>query len=331
MLFRSRNCRNIAVANGNKNGVGLSSNITEPLLTESCNASNLIGGDEFRLKFFPLPGSNDYEENTSTHRVIADLKLTEVDTDFLSLSISQYSSRPKVSVNALPFDYSCGGYSSSIKEFVDAINETASFNSACGTINNDQFELYHCFVPTTSALHCNENVPFTPINENQIPFDNWYASEGNNQPHSGINYGNLAFISQEVFADELPNGHSVFRDNLQNNASFNFGKTGLQVLPSTIIENNSTVSIGALGESHSSYNSIVFPDDEVSIETAIDCGSGSVDIQENGTLQIGDASGTVHAALTVQESTTINLNLNGQLIIYPNGSLVLQKIGRAHV
>jgi hypothetical protein len=319
-----QNCRNIAVSNGNKNGIGLTTNITEPLLTESCNASNLIGGDEFRLKFFPLPGSNDYVENTSTHRVIADLKLTEIDIDFLNLSISQYSSRPKISVNALPFDYSCGGYSSSIKDFVDAINETASFNSACGTINNDQFELYHNFVPTSSALHCNANMPFTAINEDEIPFDNWYAPEGNNQPHSGINYGNLAFLAQEVFADELPNGHSVFRLNMENNTAFNFGKTGLQVLPSTIIDNNAVVSIGMLGESQSAQNSIVFPGDEVSIETGIDCGSGSIDIQGNGKLQIGDATGTVYASLHVQETTTINLQDNGTLFIHPNGQLVLQ-------
>ncbi len=319
-----QNCRNIAVANGNKNGIGLSTNITEPLLTESCNASNLVGGDEFRLKFFSIPGSNDYVENTSTHRVIADLKLTEIDIDFLSLSISQYSSRPKISVNALPFDYSNGGYSSSVKDFVDAINETASFNSACGTINNDQFELYHNFVPTSSALHCNANMPFTAINEDEIPFDNWYAPSGNNQPHSGINYANLAFLAQEVFADELPNGHSVFRLNMENNAAFNFGKTGLQVLPSTIIENNSVVSIGALGESQSGQSSLVFPGDEVSIETGIDCGAGSIDIQENGTLQIGDSSGTVHASLRVQASTTINLHTNGMLFIQPNGNLILE-------
>lgn len=319
-----QNCRNIAVANGNKTGIGLSTNITEPLLTESCNASNLVGGDEFRLKFFPIPGSNDYVENTSTHRVIADLKLTEIDIDFLSLSISQYSSRPKISVNALPFDYSCGGYSSSIKDFVDAINETASFNSACGTINNDQFELYHNFVPTSSALHCNANVPFTAINEDDIPFDNWHAPSGNNQPHSGINYANLAFLAQEVFADELPNGHSVFRINTESGGSFNFGKTGLQVLPSTIIENNTVVSIGDLGESQSSQNSIVFPGDEVSIETAIDCGAGSVDIQENGMLQIGDATGLVLASLLIQESTSINLHTNGMLFIQPNGTLILE-------
>jgi len=320
-----QNCRNIAIANGNKNGIGLSTNITEPLLTESCNASNFVAGDEFRLKFFPIPGSNDYVENTSTHRVIADLKLTEVDTDFLNLSISQYSSRPKISVDALPFDYSCGGYSSSIKDFVDAINETASFNSACGTINNDQFELYHNFVPTSSALHCNTNMPFSSINEVEIPFDNWYAPSGNNQPHSGINYANLSFLAQEVFADELPNGHSVLRMNLENGANFNFGKIGLQVLPSTVIENNSVVSIGALGESQSSQNSLVFPGDEVSIETSMDCGSGSIDIQESGTLQIGDASGTVHASLRVQESTSVNLHTNGLLFIQPNGSLILEQ------
>ena len=319
-----QNCRNIAIANGNKNGIGLSTNISEPLLTESCNASNLISGDEFRLKFFPIPGSIDYAENTTTHRVIADLKLTEVDTDFLSVAISQYSSRPKISVTALPFDYSCGGYSSSIKDFVDAINETAAFNSACGTINNDQFELYHNFVPTSSALHCSANEPFTSINEDQIPFDNWYAPSGNNQPHSGINYANLAFLAQEVFADELPNGHSVFRMNLENGANFNFGKSGLQVLPSTIIENNSVVSIGALGESQSSLNSIVFPGDEVTIETGIDCGSGSIDIQSNGTLQIGDNSGNVHATLNVRASTTINLNANGMLFIQPHGNLILE-------
>jgi hemolysin-activating ACP:hemolysin acyltransferase len=319
-----QNCRNIAVANGNKNGIGLSTNITEPLLTESCNASNLVDGDEFRLKFFPIPGSNDYVENTSTHRVVADLKLTEVDLDFLSISISQYSARPMVSVNALPFDYSCGGYSSSIKDFVDAINETASFNSACGTINNDQFELYHNFVPTSSALHCNTNMPFTAINEIEIPFDNWYAPSGNNQPHSGINYGNLAFIAEEVFADELPNGHSVFRMNVENGSNFNFGNSGLQVLPSTTIENNSVVSIGALGESNSSLNSLVFPGDEINIETGIDCGQGSVDIREGGALHIGDTAGTVNASLHVQQTTTINLQDNGTLFIHPNGQLILE-------
>jgi hypothetical protein len=317
-------CRNVAVANGNKHGVGLSANSTSPLLLESCNATNLLSGDEFRLKLFPLPGSTNDSESTEAFHILADLKLTEIDFDFLSVSISQFSSKPKVSASALPFDYSCGGYSSSIKDFVDAINETASFNNACGTINNDQFELYHNFVPTSSALQCSSNLPFTAINEIEIPFDNWYAPSGNNQPHSGINYANLAFLAQEVFADELPNGHSVFRMNVENGASFNFGKTGLQVIPSTIIENNSVVSIGTLGESNSSLNSLVFPGDEINIETGIDCGQGSVDIREGGSLQIGDATGTVNASLHVQETTTINIQDNGTLFIHPNGQLILE-------
>jgi hypothetical protein len=317
-------CRNIAVANGNKYGIGLNSNPGIPLLSESCNATNLLSGDEFRLKLFPLPGSTNDSESTDAFHILADLKLTEVDVDFLSISISEYSSKPKVSASALPFDYSCGGYSSSIKDFVDAINETSSFSNACGNINAEQYQLYHNFVPTTSALLYSDNAPFTPISQGAIHFDNWYAPSGNNQPHSGINYGNLAFIAEEVFADELPNGHSVFRMSTENGGSFNFGKTGLQVLPSIIIENNTVVNIGALGESQSSQNSIVFPGDEVSIETGIDCGAGSVDIQENGMLQIGDSTGLVQASLLVQESTSINLHTNGMLFIHPNGTLILE-------
>ena len=319
-----KKCRNIAIANGNKYGIGLNTNAGSPLLLESCNATNLLSGDEFRLKLFPLPGSTNDSESTDAYHILADLKLTEIDFDFLSISISQYSSKPKVAASALPFDYSCGGYSSSIKEFVDAINETASFSNACGNISAELYQMNHNFVPTKSALLCFNNIPFTPVNENEIPFDNWYAPVGNNQPHSGINYGNLAFIAQEVFVDELPNGHSVFRMNTENGDSFNFGKTGLQVLPSTIIENNTVVSIGALGESQSSQNSIVFPGDDVSIETGIDCGAGSVDIQENGTLQIGDATGFVQASLLIQESTSINLHTNGMLFIQPNGTLILE-------
>jgi len=319
-----KHCRTIAIANGNKNGIGLNTNPGTPLLLESCNATSILSGDEFRLKLFPLPGSTNDSESTDDYHILADLKLTEVDFDFLSMSISEYSAKPKVSAAALPFDYSCGGYSTSIKEFVDAINESTSFSNACGNISSDFFQLYHNFVPTTSALHCSVNQPFTAINEEEIPFDNWYAPSGSNQPHSGINYGNLAFLAQEVFADELPNGNSVFRMNTENGGSFNFGKTGLQVLPSTIIENNTVVSIGALGESQSSQNSIVFPGDEVSIETGIDCGAGSIDIQENGTLQIGDSSGTVHASLYVQESTTVNLQDNGTLFIHPKGQLILE-------
>lgn len=319
-----KTCRNIAIANGNKNGIGLSSNTSQPLLTETCNATILLGGDEFRLKLFPLPGSNNYPENTSTQRVIADLKLSEIDYDFFSISVAQFTAKPKVSVNALPFDFSCGGYSSSIKEFVDAVNANSTFNNSCGTINSDQFALYHNFVPTTSALKCNANSTFSAINSNEIPFDNWYAPSSNNQPHSGINYGNLAFIAQEVFADELPNGNSVLRMNLDNGLNFNFGKTGLQVLPSIIIENNSLVSIGSIGESNSSLNSIVFPGDEILIETGIDCGGSNVFIRESGTLQIGDASGTVNATLRVQENTTINLENNGNLTIYPNSQLILE-------
>ena len=317
-------CRNIAVSNGNKHGIGLNASSGTPLLLESCNATNLLSGDEFRLKLFPLPGSTNDSESTNAFHILADLKLTEIDFDFLSISISEYTSKPKVSASALPYDYSCGGYSSSIKDFVDAINETPSFNNACGYISSDIYQTYHNFVPTTSALLCSNNNPFTPIVTSQIPFDNWYAPVGNNQPHSGINYGNLAFIAQEVFADELPNGHSVFRINTENEGSFNFGKTGLQVLPSTIIENNTVVSIGALGESQSAPNSIVFPGDEVSIETGIDCGPGSVDILENGVLQIGDPSGTVHASLRVQTSTTINLHTSGMVFIQPNGNLILE-------
>jgi hypothetical protein len=319
-----KKCRNIAVSNGNKHGTGLNASPGTPLLLESCNATNLLSGDEFRLKLFPLPGSTNDSESTDAFHILADLKLTEIDFDFLSISISEYSSKPKVSASALPYDYSCGGYSSSIKDFVDAINETPAFNNACGSISSDIYQSYHNFVPTTSALLCANNNPFTPINASEIPFDNWYAPEGNNQPHSGINYGNLAFIAEEVFADELPNGHSVFRMNTENGGSFNFGKTGLQVLPSTIIENNSVVSIGALGESQSSQNSIVFPGDEVSIETGIDCGTGSVDIQENGVLRIGDATGLVQAFLLIQESTSINLYTNGVLFIQPNGTLILE-------
>ncbi len=317
-------CRNIAIANGNKNGIGLNSNPGTPLLLESCNATNILSGDEFRLKLFPLPGSTNDSESTDDYHILADLKLTEVDFDFLSMSISEYSAKPKVSASALPFDYSCGGYSTSIKEFVDAINENSSFNNACGNISSDFFQLYHNFVPTTSALHSNVNEPFTAINGEEIPFDNWYAPSGNNQPHSGINHGNLAFIAEEVFADELPNGHSVFRMSVENGSIFNFGKTGLQVLPSTIIENNALVSIGAIGESHSSLNSLVFPGDEVDIETGIDCGQGSIDIREGGSLQIGDANGNVNATLHVQETTTINLQDNGTLFIHPNGKLILE-------
>lgn len=319
-----KHCRNIAIANGNKNGIGLSANPGTPLLLESCNATSLLSGDEFRLKLFPLPGSTNDSESTDDYHILADLKLTEVDFDFLSMSISEYSAKPKVSASALPFDYSCGGYSTSIKEFVDAINENSSFSNACGNISSDIFQLYHNFVPTTSALHSSVNQPFTAINEEEIPFDNWYAPSGSNQPHSGINYGNLAFIAQEVFADELPNGHSVFRMNVENGSNFNFGTTGLQVLPSTVIENNAIVSVGALGESHSSVNSLVFPGDEVNIETGIDCGQGSIDIREGGSLHIGDTNGTVNARLHVQETTTINLQTNGTLFIHPNGQLILE-------
>lgn len=319
-----KKCRNIAIANGNKNGIGLVANAGTPLLLESCNATNILSGDEFRLKLFPLPGSTNDSESTDDYHILADLKLTEVDLDFLSISISEYSSKPKVSASALPFDYSCGGYSTSIKEFVDAINENSSFSNACGNISSDFFQLYHNFVPTTSALHSSVNEPFTAINEEEIPFDNWYAPSGNNQPHSGINYGNLAFIAEEVFADELPNGHSVFRVNVESGLNFNFGQSGLQVLPSTIIENNSVVSIGAIGESHSSLNSLVFPGDEINIETGIDCGQGSVDIRDGGALKIGDATGTVHALLHVQETTNINLQDNGTLFIHPNGQLILE-------
>ena len=317
-------CRNIAVSNGNKHGIGLNASPGTPLLLESCNATNLLTGDEFRLKLFPLPGSTNDSESTDDFHILADLKLTEIDFDFLSISISQYSSKPKVSASALPFDYSCGGYSSSIKDLVDAINETPSFNNACGSISSDIYQTYHNFVPTTSALLCANNNPFTPINASEIPFDNWYAPSGNNQPHSGINYANLAFLAQEVFADELPNGHSVFRMNIENGSNFNFGNSGLQVLPSTIIENNSVVSIGALGESHSSLNSLVFPGDEVNIETGIDCGQGSIGIREGGSLHIGDTSGVVNAKLTIQETTTINLENNGTIFIHPNGQLILE-------
>jgi hypothetical protein len=62
----------------------------------------------------------------------------------------------------------------------------------------------------------------------------------------------------------------------------------------------------------------------VSIETGIDCGTGSVDIQENGVLRIGDATGLVQAFLLIQESTSINLYTNGVLFIQPNGTLILE-------
>ena len=317
--------RNIAIANGNAQE-GLDYDAGSELMNVHCNVTGLLSGDEFRCVMYPLPGSSNYTENTSWSSVISDNKYTEVDISWLGVEAYMVSGAQLFSNTAKPYDYANGGYSSSIEEFVEALNATADFTGNCGQINADQFKTRHCFVPTYSALAMSDRTVFEDVSNGTTPFANYKVALSGNEEHTNLSYHNLQFIAHEVMGMEYDNGQSVWQDAVTNHWDFNFGSSGDQQLPCTEIA-NMVVSIGELGNTYNDGNSQIDEGNTCVVELYGECGSTILDMQLGSTLQVGTEGGTVNAELVVVDGTTLVMEAGSNLLVHPGGTLRIQSGG----
>lgn len=317
--------RNIAIANGDAE-VGLDYEAGSEMMDVHCNVTSLLPGDEFRCIMYPLPGSSNYVENTSANWVISDNKLTQVAISWSGIESASWSDAAVFATTAKPFDYANGGYSTSVKEFVNALNAASDFSGSCGQINQDQFKLRHCFVPTYSSLAMSDRTVFENVHNGTTPFADYILPVSGNEPHTKLTFYNLSFIAREVMGMEYSNGTSAWADAVSEHWNFNFGSTGVGQMACAALS-DMVVSIGEIGISYNEQGGSVAAGNSITIELFSGCASSVLDMLDQSTLQIGSVSGEVNAELVVVDGTSIDLEIGSSLIVYPSGTLRIQSGG----
>ncbi|MFM7104083.1 MAG: esterase/lipase family protein, partial [Flavobacteriales bacterium] len=257
-------CRKIAVTNGSLTGAyqkdqdGNTNSHYDHLLSYNCDALPCAPGPEARFFMTPSCGDpwySDYNGNQSngSSNVSAQVVLSEISYEnatngatvgglfggiisgalgaatgalcFPDQQITTYWSPA-----SLPnYDYAPGGYSNSLVEIIEGVNEEGTLiGSGCPAISDDNGNLFHCFIPTASALGVSGVGLYDNLDEildahpELCPFDAFAGPVSFNQPHTHLSWENMRFLLDEITGGENAIGNPLIPDNLIGE-TFNYG------------------------------------------------------------------------------------------------------------
>ena len=364
-------CRKVAVTNGSLTGSyqkdqdGNTNSHYDHLLSYNCDALACAPGPEARFFMTPSCGDpwyNDANGNQSsaTSNVTAQVILSQLSIEngftgaaigglfgglvggllggaagvlcFPDQQITTYSSPA-----SLPnFDYAPGGYSNSLVEIIAGINADGSLNDGgCPNIADDNGNLFHCFIPTASALGVTgvglfDNLDnLLELNPELCPFDAFIGPQSFNQPHTHLSWENMRFLLDEITGGENAMGDPLIPDNLIGQ-TFNYGKAGYHELAAVNVSGNGRICInqhlplryGNAGESYPADNS------HFEISTASGCSAASTQILNGGKLEIGDPTYPHSATLNIRKNGVVRISSGGSLTVYSGSNLKIHNGGK---
>lgn len=356
-------CRTVGIANGNITGLGLAHDFPghyeedEPMLDYNCEKTATLLGPEARL--FIMPTSGDpyysdwwgYQSNSNSHATVS-IALTEAAIEEWSLGdmISPWEGAPLlnatfsvktkwffyVPANQPNFDYAPGGIRNSMKLFVDAVNNSRKLqNGECNEIT--EYNKYHCFIPTASALGLTGLSPFEniktylQIHPEEIKFDRIFGPEGANEGHSMISVANLEIFKSEIFLGEDPDDYTPllpfdFTSQSQNDGIFNYGIDGFNYIRSTHIHNGGQVYVNKNQILHYGLNGESSPQEGIfKITTWSGCAASDILVDNLGKLEIGDVDNTRRAELMLRPDSKLTIGELGTLRINPGSKIIIEK------
>jgi hypothetical protein len=312
--------RNVAIANGNLDGVGLGFSFAQSLLHYDCEFWPF--GSVFQVSFNESP---DPQTNILAHTI----KQT---------GLSNTLEFPVVVNYELPrYDNAPGGMRTSVLELVNEINAVLPYSNlpaGCGqSIQSFEFEPNHCFIPSVSALampvdelylHIGDDLALNP---NLTPFDavmGGGSMDGyNNEYHSQVTAENIAFILEQIalLTNPLP---PTLTELSTNSGLFNFKRLEHRTLYDVTVKDGGTITVnsGELSAFADDPNEVLLNGTHIRLNT-YDCGAQVV-IGNNGLLEIGDPSVGNTAHVVINPTSTLTVESGGEIRVQAGSALVLE-------
>ncbi len=367
-----KNCRKVAIANGNILGHGLEHDLGpsygyyERLLGYTCDLSDLVegaGANTPEVVFYMAPACGDpwynddwgimstlandisskavitvpfynfHYSNSGFFNSIGNL-WNDLNNSFRSHTLRKTYWVPDQTANN---DYAPGGFRNSVEEFVTKINDSNALqDGGCLPMSADDYNSYHCFVPTASAF----GIADVPNNENMYlwinahpnlaHFDLYYGPSAANEPHTYISEENLDIILTEILGGEDPaNGSPLLPLDFSstiNGGVFNFGKSSFTYLRGIYIHSGGHVFINRSIPFHFGdvLTEIPLINSRFKITTWSGCAASDILIDNNGRLEVGDPNGTSTAELRCKSESRITVGTDGYFIVHPGSTVIFE-------
>ncbi|MFM7814121.1 MAG: hypothetical protein ACKO66_06355, partial [Flavobacteriales bacterium] len=352
--------RKIAVTNGSLTGSvqldqhGYVNANHDAVLNYNCDLTPCSPGPEAKFLLMPSNGDpwfNDNWGNQSTpeQTVCSQIVRSELSAESMANSfgylgifgflLSTFCMPEKeVSTYYTPaqfpnWDYAPGGYRNSIGEFIDAVNATGALQSAsCSSIDENNANMLHCFIPTASALGIATEDPYLHLanylqmHPEACPFDSYFGPYGSNQPHTQLTPENMAYLLLEITGGEAPNGSPILEESLSDNQLFNFGFAGCYEVPSLEIFNGARLLINAHQPFQFQNDFNWMPDwgSNFRMTTKRGCSPSMLHAFNQGTIELGDANGETTGELRMVNGSAMVLHDGGRLIVHPGSTLIVE-------
>ncbi len=343
--------RNIGIANGSLNGSGLAAQYLghyspdEPIISYTCEAFATWSGPEGRI-FMANSGGDPYYnqegiESNSSSNVSVHIKSTDAKATFLrwqnllflpsALFLPEVEHKTaRVPANAVSWDYAPGGYRTTAKDFVDAVNASEKLKPPCNPIT--EYLKRHCFIPTSSALGIQTSNPFLNCadyflnNPNHQLFDRIIAPENTNEPHTYISEENLAFILEELLIGETQDGSPLVPLEFTSGI-FNYGREGFNYLRGIHVTSGARLAVNSEYELHYGLDNWGYPANNThfKLNTLSHCAGSHVLIDHGGTLEMGSQNLQTTAELKLLPESSLTIGSEGHLKLHPGSSIVIER------
>lgn len=334
--------RSIAIANGNLNGQGLPFNDGVHLLDYSCSLGSI---DFFKLLIISTGGDPFNSNSTPANNVISHNVYSQVQNcsgffDCLSgpvFVMNSWEVWNYLPVNAPRLDNAPGGTRNSLVTFVESMNETLAameeegdFPSFCNpVIESWEYEAYHSFIPTTSALGINTtwyhmNVAQEVMgNPSLIPFDRYYAVPQGNTIHSEITPDIIALVLEEVMGGEFSVSGTLNASGGQPQTFNLAGQTDI-TLYSTEVSDGAQLFINDLSPIGAGDDPLNLPNPNTHVDVRTSGCGAYIEVRDGGQMKIGDGSFGMTGRLVLRQGTALNIAEGGYLLIEDFSEVVVR-------
>lgn len=325
-------CRKIAISNGSITGVTSDYPPTAKILDYSWS---FLGDEIIGFEVYALPGAIYHEESDGTHNVVSEARIPPpgmcldpacLAAEFFGLTIN--SKLSKVNVSSLNYyDTAPGGKYNTTEQLVRSLNSFLGGYSWIPNIQSSEYERYHSFVSTASALAISDSHTFGNIaqaienNPALTPFDDFYAS-GGNQVHTQVTFENIDFVMSNVLGGE---GLLLSELNIgsPNNGVYNYCLPENNVLPSVNIENGGRIHINSNLPSHFAESGDVIPQSGSIFLAKTDYCESHLVVKNDGMLILGAANGNV-GKLEIREGSSLTIEEGGTIVIHSGGEITVK-------
>lgn len=334
--------RSVAIANGNLNGQGLPFADGAHLLDYSCSLGSV---DFFKLLIIST-GGDPYNSNSIpgfnvvSHNVYSQTQNCSGFFDCLTgpvFVLNSWEAWNFLPQNAPRLDNAPGGTRNSLVSFVEAMNESLAALDQAGTypsfcssvIESWEYDAYHSFIPTTSALGINTSWYHMDVaqevigNPSLIPFDRYYAVPQGNTVHSEITPDIIALVLEEV----LEGAFSVSGDLSASGGepqTFNLaGQTDI-TLYSTEVSDGAQLFINDLSPIGNGADPLNLPNPNTHVTVRTSGCGAYIEARDGGQIKIGDGSYGMTGRLILRQGTELNIAEGGYLLIEDFSELVVR-------